>query len=205
MLKFKPSTDKAKETKPRQKTNWLKVLTISNIVIIALVAIGIGSMAVIHQSDTNPNFCSTCHIMQPNVTSYQTGNTMDNVHQQAGVECKDCHDYPVPAEIASGVNYLVGNYEVDTQGKILKRVYTDEMCLDCHISQEYVADVTDFLFRNPHNSHWGFMPCSECHISHGEQIDYCSSCHDNGGQRMTGEPIEDRGKIGHLEQITSSD
>lgn len=204
MFKRKPSTDKVKEIKPRKKINLLKVLTISNIVIIALVVVGLGSMAVIHQSDTNPNFCAVCHIMQPNVSSYLTGNSMDSVHQQAGVECKDCHDYPVPAEIASGVNYLIGNYEVNSQGALNKRKYSDEMCLDCHISQEHVAETTDFLFRNPHNSHWGFMECSACHISHGEQIDYCSSCHENGGQRMTGEPVEDRGKIGSPEQMTSS-
>ena len=118
---------------------------------------------------------------------------------EAGFQFKDCHDYPIQAEISSGVNFLIGNYEVNSQGLLNKRKYTDAMCLDCHISQEYVSITTDFLFRNPHNSHWGFMPCSECHISHGEQIDYCSSCHDNGGQRMTGELIEYRGKIGHSE------
>lgn len=199
MLKSKFAKLKSKKTKQPRKTNWIKVLTISNIVIIALVGIGLASAAVIHQSDTNPNLCSICHIMRPNVISYQTGNTMDHVHQQAGIECKDCHDYPVTAEITSGVNFLIGNYEVNSQGVLNKRVYSDEMCLDCHISQQHVADTTDYLFRNPHNSHWGFMPCSNCHISHGEQIDYCSSCHDNGNQRMTGEVIAERGKIGQPE------
>lgn len=196
MFKTKPSTEKAKELKPRKPINLIKALTISNIVIIALVAVGLGSMAVIHQSDTNPNLCNTCHIMRPNVDSYLNSDNMDAVHRKAGVQCKECHDYPVSAEIASGVNYLVGNYEVSTEGKILKREYSDEMCLQCHVSQEYVADSTDYLFRNPHNSHWGFIKCSSCHISHGEQVNYCSSCHDNGKQRMTGDPIEDRGKIG---------
>ncbi len=196
MLKSKFAKLKSKKNKQPGKINWIKVLTMSNIVIIALVGIGLASVAVIHQSDTNPNLCSICHIMQPNVISYQTGNTMDHVHQKAGIECKDCHDYPVTAEISSGVNFLIGNYEVNSQGVLNKRVYSDEMCLDCHISQQHLADTTDYLFRNPHNSHWGFMPCSNCHISHGEQIDYCSSCHDNGNQRLTGEVIAERGKIG---------
>ncbi|MBN1316257.1 MAG: cytochrome c3 family protein [Anaerolineales bacterium] len=187
---------KENEQQQRKKIDRVKILTLSNIVIVVLVVAGLGGLAVIHQSDTNPSFCSTCHIMEPNVTSYLNNHTLDNVHYQAGVQCKDCHDYPVQAEIASGFNYVIGNYEINSQGEINKREYTDEMCLDCHISQQYVADSTDFLFRNPHDSHWGFMPCSECHISHGEQIDYCAACHDNGGQRMTGDPIENRGKIG---------
>ncbi len=185
-------------TQTKKKPNLTKILLIANIAIVVVVVIIFSGMAVVHQSDTNPSFCGTCHIMQPNVNSYLTGHTLDNVHAQANVECKDCHDYPVSAEISSGINFLVGNYEVNSEGTLNKRTYTDEMCLECHISQEYLAETTDYLFRNPHNSHWGFMPCSNCHLSHGEQVDYCASCHDNGGQRMTGDPIEDRGKIGGL-------
>ncbi|PKO16599.1 MAG: hypothetical protein CVU39_07190 [Chloroflexi bacterium HGW-Chloroflexi-10] len=181
--------------KPRKNINWNKVLLISNISLVILIFVGLGSMEVIHQSDTNPNLCATCHIMQPNVTSYLTSNNLDHVHEQAGIECKDCHDYPVSAEISSGVNFLIGNYEVNEKGTMIKRTYSNEMCLDCHISEKYLATTTDFLFRNPHLSHWGYLPCSDCHLSHGEQIDYCSGCHENGGQRMTGAPIVDRGNI----------
>lgn len=195
-LKIFSKNKKNQTAEDKKETNWTKILLFSNIGIVILIAFGLSGMAIIHQSDTNPNLCASCHIMQPNVNSYLSGNTLDHVHEQAGVECKDCHDYPVSAEIRSGVNFLIGNYEVNTQGTLNKRTYTDEMCLDCHISQEFVAQTTDHLFRNPHNSHWGFMPCSSCHISHGEQIDYCASCHDNGQQRMIEDPIVDRGKIG---------
>lgn len=196
MLKFKKKIKKPEEVTQTKKVNWLKILIISNISLVIVIGIGIGSMVLIHQSDTNPNLCATCHIMQPNVGTYLSGNTLDNVHKTANVQCKDCHNYPVVAEISSGINFLIGNYEVDSSGMIIKRAYKDEMCLKCHISNEYIADATDFLFRNPHNSHWGILPCNSCHISHGDQIDYCSSCHDNGGQRMTGQIKESRGKIG---------
>lgn len=186
---------KEKKVKPRKNINWIKVLLKSNISIVILIGISLGSMAVIHESDTNPSFCASCHIMQPNVTSYLNSNNLDHVHEQAGVECKDCHDYPVSAEISSGVNFLMGNYEVNEEGALIKRTYSNEMCLDCHISDKNLATTTDYLFRNPHLSHWGYLPCSDCHISHGEQIDYCSGCHDNGGQRMTGAPIVNRGTI----------
>lgn len=181
--------------KSLKNINWIKVLIISNISFVILIGVSLGSMAMIHQSDTNPNFCASCHIMQPNVSSYLTSNHLDQIHEQAGVECKDCHDYPVSAEINSGINFLIGNYEVNEAGILLKRTYSTEMCLDCHISEKHLATKTDFLFRNPHLSHWGYLPCSDCHVSHGEQIDFCSDCHDNGGQRMTGDPIEARGII----------
>jgi hypothetical protein len=175
--------------------NWLKISLGANIAIVVLAVLGLGGVAVIHQSDTNPNFCGLCHIMQPNVTSYLSSNHLDAVHQQAGVQCKDCHDYPVTAEVASGVKFILGNYAVTPQGELLKRKYDDQMCLKCHVSNDHQAIATDYLPRNPHNSHWGVLPCNSCHFSHVAQFDYCSQCHENGGQRMIENPAAPRGTI----------
>lgn len=192
MFKKKPPTEPAGEgaqapEKAAQKkgVNWFKFSIIANAVIILGIAVGLGSMAIIHQSDTNPAFCGACHNMQRHVTSYLTGNTLDAVHGKAGVQCKECHDYPIPAEIESGIKFITGNYDKDMP----RRKFDDEMCLQCHISNEYLANQTDYLARNPHLSHWPDLKCRSCHISHGEQVDYCSQCHDNGGQRMTGGEI----------------
>jgi hypothetical protein len=183
---------KAKEKKARKLGTW----AIVGIVAAVLVVVG-GATAgyLLHLSDTSPEFCATCHIMDPNVTSYLTSNDLDNVHYQAGVQCKECHDYPVDAEIISGVKFLLGDYEVDAEGKLMPVAYGNDMCLQCHISYEHVAIKTDFLELNPHNSHNGQLACKTCHVSHGDQIDYCSMCHDNGGQRMVGDEIEPRGTI----------
>lgn len=175
-----------------QKRSWLKISIFANIVILAFVLAGVAGATVIHESDTNPNLCGLCHIMQPNVQSYLTSNHLDNVHNQAGVECKECHDYPISAELAGAVSFLTGNYTVTREGTLPKRQYADEMCLQCHISSEHLANSTDYLVRNPHFSHWGDLTCSDCHISHGEQIDLCSECHTNGGQRMVGGEITPR-------------
>lgn len=172
-----------------KRSNWLKVSIFANIAILLVAATGVAGAVVIHESDTNPNLCNFCHIMRPNVQSYLTSNHLDNVHMQAGVECKECHDYSVGAEITSAINFVTGNYTVTREGALAKRQFSDEMCLQCHISSEHMANSTDFLVRNPHLSHWGDLTCSDCHISHGEQIDLCSECHANGGQRMVGGEI----------------
>jgi hypothetical protein len=197
MFKRKPKSTPAAADTPAapQKRNWLKISIAANIAVVAIALVLAVSGYVLHQSDTNPNFCASCHLMQANVTSYQTSSNLDHVHEQAGVQCKDCHDYPVQAEISSGIKFITGNYTVDKSGALEKRKFADTMCTKCHISEAHVATLTDFLPRNPHDSHFGEMSCNTCHVSHGQQIDYCASCHDNGGQRMIGAPIQPRGTI----------
>jgi nitrate/TMAO reductase-like tetraheme cytochrome c subunit len=186
---------KNEEIKPPKK-NSKRVWAIITIVVVFLCITGIATgVSLIHLSDTSPKFCSTCHIMDFNVNSYLTSNDLDNVHFQAGVQCKECHDYSVKAEITSGIKFILGDYSVDANGKLLPVTYDNNMCLQCHISYKHLADSTDFLVKNPHRNHNGEQACKTCHVSHGDQIDYCSSCHDNGGQRMIGDEIESRSAI----------
>jgi nitrate/TMAO reductase-like tetraheme cytochrome c subunit len=179
--KSKKGTQNGRKSK---KQIWIIV---GIVILFVIVAGGTTGGYLIHQSNTNPEFCATCHIMGKNVTSYLTSNNLDNVHAQANVECKDCHNYPVSSEISSGINYVLGNYKVNKEGQLLPVSYDDDLCFKCHISYDHVALSTDLLHRNPHKNHNGELECKTCHISHGEQIDYCSTCHDNGGQRMDGD------------------
>jgi nitrate/TMAO reductase-like tetraheme cytochrome c subunit len=179
----------------KRSPNWLKVSIIANIAVVVIAVFFAAGSYVVHLSNTSPQFCGVCHLMQANVTSYLTSSNLDHVHQQAGVQCKDCHDYPLSAEIKSGIDFVTGNYTVDKTGALKPVKFTDAMCTKCHISEQHVATLTDFLSRNPHDSHNGELPCNTCHVSHGTQIDYCATCHDNGGQRMIGQPIKDRGTL----------
>ena len=195
-IEGKEFVEKAEKVKIPKMKNKKKVWTIIGIVVLFLVIAGGATGGyLIHLSNTSPQFCATCHIMDFNVNSYLTSNDLDNVHNQAGVQCKECHDYPVKAEITSGIKFLVGNYTVGKDGRLLPVTYSNTMCLKCHISYQHVATSTDFLAKNPHNSHNGELACKTCHVSHGDQIDYCSQCHDNGGQRMVGEEPKPRGTI----------
>ena len=191
--KVKNNIEEKNVKEPKKKKSKKELgLTIGIILAFVLVAgVGTGGFLV-HLSNTSPEFCSTCHLMERNVNSYLTSNHLDNIHYQANVQCKGCHDYPVVAEVTSGVNYLIGNYSVGTDGELLQVSYSDDMCLQCHISNEYLANATDLLPRNPHDNHNEDLTCKDCHISHDNQIDFCSSCHDNGGQRMVEESGEER-------------
>ena len=182
----------AGEAEHTKKPNWIKISIIANLVFFGLILAAGGTGFVIHKSDTNPQFCGSCHLMQNNVDSYLNGNTLDHVHAEADVQCKECHaDYSLVDEISAGFKFITASYTIVSADNphLPKMEYEDEMCLRCHISNEYLADQTDFLVRNPHLNHWTSLNCSDCHISHGEQIDYCGECHDNGGQRLTGDPI----------------
>lgn len=172
---------------PTNSRKWFRISVFANIVVLIGIVIFAASAFVINQSNTNPEFCASCHIMEKNVTSYLTSNNLDNSHAEAGVMCKDCHDYPLEAEIDAGIKYVTGNYVVDESGELFKRDFGDEICTQCHISLENVALSTDFLFYNPHGTVMGTFECSTCHVSHGEQIDYCSECHEDTGQRMIGD------------------
>ncbi len=195
---FKKKNDTAEKETPKVKKSNQQGWTIGGIAVVVLILVVVGITtggSLVYLSNTSPEFCGSCHIMQKNVKSYLSSNHMDHVHAQANVQCKDCHDYSIPAEIYSGISYAIGNYTVNSKGELLKVSYTDDMCLKCHISDDYMANATDFLHRNPHKNHNGDLDCKACHISHGEQINYCGTCHDNGGQRMTGEKAGRRGAL----------
>ena len=140
-------------------------------------------------SHENAEFCGSCHNMEYHLNSYSDSNHLDNVHMQAGVGCQDCHvEYTMAEKIKSGIQYVSGDFDKIPS----KRKFDDQMCLNCHISMEHQAERTDFLHKNPHLSHWPDLRCGSCHLSHEPQINYCARCHENGGQRMTGEPIDPR-------------
>jgi hypothetical protein len=189
---FTSQTDSQPMPGLMKRRNWIKISIGANVAVVVIAVFIAAGLYVVHLSNTNPQFCGSCHIMQPNVTSYLTSPNLDHVHQQAGVQCKNCHDYPLSAEIRSGINFLTGNYTVDKSGGLPQGKFDDAMCTQCHISAQHVAQLTDYLAKNPHDSHNGQLPCNTCHISHGQQIDYCANCHSNGGQRMIGQPVQSR-------------
>ena len=183
--------------KGRRKINWLKVSVIANVAILIVVA-GVATGAkVIHESNTNPNFCANCHVMESHVDSYLNKANLDNLHAQAGVGCKDCHhDYSLSDEITAGIKFVTGNYDRDEDGEVAPREFDDEMCLQCHISQPYMERQTDYLYYNPHFTRMGIFTCTTCHLSHEEQVNFCNECHFNPDQRMLGDMTPRKSQLG---------
>lgn len=188
-LSPEPKDNSLKKESPKKALICIrkKTFLISILAVIAFLVIVAGGFTVDHISRTNPNFCGICHNMQDHVTSYLTSNHLDFVHNKAGVGCKNCHfDYSIPEELSSAVKYITGDYEVP-----FKKIRVgSEQCLRCHIDVKYQAKNSIALTRNPHDNHNGDLRCTTCHMSHDAQIDFCSDCHDNGGQMMIEERVD---------------
>ncbi len=56
---------------------------------------------------------------------------------------------------------------------------TKGQCLACHGgSYEKLAEKTDNLEINPHDSHLGTIECTKCHRGHQKPVLECARCHD---------------------------
>jgi len=160
-----------------------------------LVWLGVGGPNIIFKE---PEGCAACHVMRPYVEGFVSGRELDAAHARAGLTCTDCHrGHSFASRAKTAVAYLIGAagrpphpaLSINGGGAPSKRRESDAMCTRCHVSMEHQAERTDFLVRNPHRSHWPELGCADCHPGHSRQIDFCGGCHDNGGQRMTGDPI----------------
>ncbi len=148
-----------------------------------------GLLSLARGLSAEPAGCASCHVMRRCVEGYQTGRDLDGAHARAAVSCTGCHQgYTLATRTLAALRYLVCD-----PGASARRRYGDELCNRCHVSLEHQALRTDFLPRNPHRNHWPELACSDCHPAHDKQVDFCGQCHENGGQRMTGEPWRSSG------------
>lgn len=76
-------------------------------------------------------------------------------HESHGVDCSGCHWIELDYSTVPGTS----------------------QCLACHGSHDAVAALTANLIPNPHHSHMGEAPCSDCHSEHGESRLSCNQCH----------------------------
>jgi hypothetical protein len=76
-------------------------------------------------------------------------------HAKAGVHCYDCHQEEKPT----------------------KKAVASESCMTCHGDYPAMRAVTKHLPVNPHDSHLGEIPCTECHRQHQPPVVKCLECH----------------------------
>jgi hypothetical protein len=91
----------------------------------------------------------------------QQKQEIKDLHGILGVSCMDCHGDKSPPQIPER-----------------------ETCLKCHKSYPAVAERTEKLKPNPHASHDGWVPCTNCHSTHGTSRLYCNGCHTFRNFRM---------------------
>jgi len=108
----------------------------------------------VRTKDMTSTECANCH--KKGATSLRTKIPLSHTHRLSGVACCDCHEMP------------------NSAGPL-----KTEKCLSCHGSFEEVADATNNLDPNPHNSlHWGKeLDCDLCHHQHAKSENFCAQCH----------------------------
>jgi fumarate reductase flavoprotein subunit len=55
-----------------------------------------------------------------------------------------------------------------------------DICFKCHIGYSKLAERTNKITPNPHESHLGYLECVACHHIHKLSEDYCGECHKFG-------------------------
>ena len=84
------------------------------------------------------------------------GKSLPPHHAKAGVHCFDCHQEEKPT----------------------KKAVASDSCMVCHGDYPAMKALTKDAKPNPHDSHLGEIPCSECHRQHRPPVVKCLECHE---------------------------
>jgi len=148
-------------------------------VLLGVVVIGGTGAVAFWEYHERPQFCATCHIMEPYLESWVSSDYGAYGHAVENVACLDCHVPTVQQQVDELVVYLKGDFAVPLE----QRDFGDDFCFQCHLpnehaSEEQVIQLTAGREVNPHDSHLvGEMDCETCHKMHGTSEDYCAGCH----------------------------
>jgi nitrate/TMAO reductase-like tetraheme cytochrome c subunit len=142
----------------KKKKNPVKFLVIGLIGMIALIASGYG----VHSYTNSPSFCSSCHEMAPEYTSYK-----QSAHNQ--ISCVQCHDKPGFSNIIGNKKNLIkaikSHYNSEIPKQILQtniQIVSSENCLKCHSKNRLVTATGDLKVNHPGHIKEG-IPCITCH------------------------------------------
>jgi hypothetical protein len=78
-------------------------------------------------------------------------------HKSAGISCGGCHKENPP-----------------------KGLVPTKVCTKCHGDQAKLAERTQKVVPNPHQSHLENVKCELCHHAHKPSENYCGNCHEFG-------------------------
>jgi len=161
-----------------------KKRTMMIIVLCVVVVVGGVGAAYLWNYHEEPEFCATCHIMDPYLETWQSAEYGAGAHAEYEIECLDCHVPTLEQQVHELVVYVQGDYEIP----LSELKYPKESCYECHEHGTYeeivemTAELEETVGANPHASHYGEMECRLCHKMHKESEDYCAQCHAWGWQ-----------------------
>lgn len=150
---------------------WIPVTVIATAVVI--------TGGVLWNYHEQPQFCATCHIMQPYLDSWESSGLLAHRHAEEGITCLECHEPTIGQQLSEVIKFITGNYETP----LSEAKFPEEWCLQCHEHESYeqIIELTEGLVeevgRNPHDSHYGDMRCGICHNMHRPSEDFCTQCH----------------------------
>jgi hypothetical protein len=100
----------------------------------------------------------TCALFWASPSPSQEGKSrsLPDHHAKAGVHCFDCHQEEKPT----------------------KKAVASESCMTCHGDYPAMKALTKDVKPNPHDSHLGEIPCTECHHQHQPPVAKCVECHE---------------------------
>lgn len=137
-----------------------------------IVLIGLAAFTMKEAEGNASLACAPCHVMEPYVEGYHSGDLLAHRHAQANVNCIDCHDNTLADKIEETWQYTTDDFDDPPE----KRKFDNSMCLKCHKLDDIKAK-TNYGHENPHDSHIGSLVCSDCHKMHIKSKTTCSECH----------------------------
>jgi len=188
---------------PRVRARAARILIALAIGISATVSIGGGGSVVALGLTTRPEFCKTCHLMEPYYESWKHSS-------HSNVTCVDCHFEPGLLETIEGkfqAVAMLAKYVTNTEGTKPWAHVSDYSCMraGCHSQQLLEGEINFGRIRFNHRHHLiGFrigtrLKCTSCHsqIVQGNHLSVtvtsCFLCHfaDRKATTHEGTPISD--------------
>ncbi|HEX5136097.1 MAG TPA: NapC/NirT family cytochrome c [Planctomycetota bacterium] len=175
-----------------------RALAVFAIALAALVSVGGGGTFVMMEVTTKPQFCRSCHIMEPYVDSWATSS-------HKNVTCVDCHYEPGLLETFEGkfkALSQLAKYVTQTQGTKPWAEVSDYSCMrgGCHSERLLEGEIQFGRIRFDHKSHLigsergKKLRCTSCHsqIVQGNHLTVtttsCFLCHFKPGPTAAGGP-----------------
>jgi cytochrome c nitrite reductase small subunit len=179
-----------------------KAVLIVGIAIVVIVTAGVA----LWNYHEQPQFCATCHIMQPYLDSWEWPPLLAHAHAEENITCLECHEPTIQQQAQEGVKYVTKDY----QNPLKEREFPKEWCFRCHehgsyeqlieLTKDYTVDgeqINPHAYRidpqapdpeaytvdseapDPHDSEQGELECYQCHKIHKESpgLTSCYECH----------------------------